>query len=108
MSTAVDARRRPSLWSYISFSSSPRRRSISLPTRSNGSAERGDERRRNAKLDYSSDGRMTQSQRSRYLKTGGILAFILFFLYVIAPSRRSVGNVVKGAKAMLTLGLGWS
>lgn len=32
---------------------------------------------------------MTQSQRSRYLKTGGILAFILFIIYVLAPSSRT-------------------
>ena len=51
---------------------------------------------------------MTQSQRSRYLKTGGILAFILFLFYVIGPSRGRVENVVKGARGLLTMGLGLS
>ncbi|KAF3483200.1 guanosine-diphosphatase [Arthroderma uncinatum] len=29
---------------------------------------------------------MTQSQRSRYLKTGGILGFLIFLIYVLSPS----------------------
>ncbi|KAK2853334.1 Guanosine-diphosphatase [Arthroderma sp. PD_2] len=29
---------------------------------------------------------MTQSQRSRYVKTGGILAFLVFLIYVLSPS----------------------
>ena len=99
MSTAVDARRRPSLWSYISFSSAPRRRSVSLPTRNNVDVHEKDDRRRNAKLDYTDEGRMTQSQRSRYLKTGGVLAFIFFLLYLLAPNHgTNIGDVVKGMK----------
>ena len=97
MSTAVDARRRPSLWSYLSFSSPPRRRSVSLPTRSNSNSYDKDNRRRNAKLEYSNEGWMTQSQRSRYLKTGGVLAFILFLLYILAPNHGAgIRDVVKG------------
>ena len=97
MSTAVDARRRPSLWSYISFSSPPRRRSSSLPTRSNSSPYDKDDRRRNAKLEYSNEGWMTQSQRSRYLKTGGVLALVLFLFYILAPDHGTgIRDVVKG------------
>jgi guanosine-diphosphatase len=29
---------------------------------------------------------MTQSQRSRYLKTGGILLFVIFLFYYLSPS----------------------
>jgi hypothetical protein len=29
---------------------------------------------------------MTQSQRSRYLKTGGILLFVIFLFYALSPS----------------------
>ena len=101
MSTAVDARRRPSLWSYISFSSPPRRRSVSLPTRNNVDVHEKDDRRRNVKLEYTDEGRMTQSQRSRYLKTGGVLAFIFFLLYLLAPNHgTNIGDVVKGMSLM--------
>ncbi|KAM5482441.1 Guanosine-diphosphatase [Microsporum canis] len=39
---------------------------------------------------------MTQSQRSRYLKTGGILAFILFIIFVLTPSSRTPQLPVAG------------
>ncbi|KAK2745264.1 Guanosine-diphosphatase [Myotisia sp. PD_48] len=32
---------------------------------------------------------MAQNQRSRFIKTGGILAFLLFFIYVLSPSHPS-------------------
>ena len=93
MSTAVDARQRPSYWSYLSFSSSPRRRSISLPTRNNHyqrdpheklgrHSTNGSLHRPTGKVASLKDAWMTQSQRARYLKTGGIVAFFLFLLYV--------------------------
>lgn len=43
---------------------------------------------------------MTQSQRSRYLKTGGILALVVFLLFVLAPGKGGVRDFVHG-----TLGL---
>ena len=103
MSTAVDSRRRPSLWSYISFSSSSRRRSVSLPTRnnhhdpyekadrhsSNGSANRPIGAVENIKEAW-----MTQSQRSRYLKSGGIIAFFVFLFFFLSPYRGS--NLARG------------
>ncbi len=33
---------------------------------------------------------MTQSQRSRYLKTGGILLFVIFLFYYLAPGGTDV------------------
>lgn len=109
MSTAIDARRRPSIWSYVSFSQ-PRRRSVSLPTRntiddpfekagrhsSNGSANGST----TGIVDSVKDAWMTQSQRSRYLKTGGILALVVFLLFVLAPGKGGVRDFVHG-----TLGL---
>lgn len=99
MSTAVDARRRGGLWSYINFSSSARRRSISLPTRntSNDPFEKANRHQRTnghpngspGVVDNIKGALMTQSQRSRYLKTGGIIAFILLFLFFLAPSERA-------------------
>jgi guanosine-diphosphatase len=98
MSTALDARRRPSLWSYLSFNSSPRRRSVSLPTRNpfhdphekagrhmgNGSVNAHNFGAANLK-----DAWMTQSQRSRYLKTGGVAVFLIFLFFLLAPGERT-------------------
>lgn len=100
MSSGVDARRRPNLWSYISFGTTPRRRSVSLPTRSNGGSEyyRKDSFAKHSKVDYPKEGAwMTPSQRSRYYKTGGIVAFVLFLLYLLSSQRAgTVGNLVPG------------
>ncbi|KAL8696643.1 MAG: hypothetical protein Q9224_002689 [Gallowayella concinna] len=109
MSTGVDARRRPGLWSYISFASSPRKRSVSLPKPNNnhGRDPYGKEKRqRNSGWGTASsniveninESRMTGGQRSRLLKTGGIIAFVVFLLYLFAPSNTTGGvkELVKG------------
>lgn len=50
---------------------------------------------------------MTQSQRSRYLKTGAVLAFVLFLLYLLAPDHApAIGDVVKGSKPYRMTGVG--
>jgi guanosine-diphosphatase len=36
--------------------------------------------------DFKGSAMMNQGQRLRYLKTGGIIAFVLLVLYFIAPS----------------------
>lgn len=41
---------------------------------------------------------MTQSQRSRYLKTGAILAVLLLFIYVLAPSGPSLSEPLDTPK----------
>lgn len=106
MSTSVDARRRPSLWSYISFTSSPRRRSVSLPTRNTHDPfEKEDRHRGNGwakaptgTVENIKDAWMTQSQRSRYLKTGGIVAFLLLLVFLFSSSDSTgVRELVKGA-----------
>lgn len=99
MSTAVDARRRPDIWSYINFGSSSRRRSVSLPTRSsaNDPFEKANRHQRTnghangstGVVDNIKGALMTQSQRSRYLKTGGIIAFIILLLFFLAPGERA-------------------
>ncbi len=109
MSTAVDARRRPSLWSYISFSSSPRRRSISLPKpnqspHDHDPHEKEDRHRNNGRanqptgvVDNLKEAWMTPSSRSRYLKTGGIIAFIVLLFYFFAPrDGNGVTDLVTG------------
>ncbi|KAI9816866.1 MAG: Guanosine-diphosphatase [Pycnora praestabilis] len=96
MSGAINVRRRPSLWSYFSFSSaSQRRQSGPLPTRNHindpfekpdrhfgESASNGSE----GFVDNMKSAWMTQSQRARYLKTGGIVVFVLLLLFFLAPN----------------------
>jgi len=103
MSTAIDARRRPNLWSYISFGPTPRRRSISLPTRnSNGrDTDLKDDFAKISKVDISREkgAWMTPAQRSRYYKTGGIVAFLFFVLYLVSGKDAAhVGNLVPGKR----------
>ncbi|KAF1999825.1 hypothetical protein P154DRAFT_466800 [Amniculicola lignicola CBS 123094] len=102
MSSGVDVRRRPGIWSYFSFNSNvPRRRiSVSLPrsnTDASASADRFEKPARHARnRSNASDGFMNEikggvmngGQRARYLKTGGIIAFILVILYFVAPRDR--------------------
>ncbi|KAI9787073.1 MAG: Guanosine-diphosphatase [Candelina submexicana] len=107
MCAAVNVRRRPSLWSYFSFSSShQRQQSGSLPTRSNlnDPFEKPDRHLRegtsNGSSGFAEDFKtawMTQSQRSRYIKTGGIIGFIVLLFFLLAPSERAnVTNFVGG------------
>ncbi|KAL8719236.1 MAG: hypothetical protein Q9181_008084 [Wetmoreana brouardii] len=109
MSTGFDARRRPGIWSYISFSSSPRKRSISLPKPNNnhgrGPYEKANRNRGSGWGTVTSDtvenikeSWMTGGQRSRLLKTGGIIALVVFLLYLFAPSNTADGvkELVKG------------
>ncbi|MCJ1474781.1 Guanosine-diphosphatase [Lambiella insularis] len=108
MSTGVDPRRRPSLWSYLSFNSSPRRRSVTLPTRnsfhdpyektdrhsSNGSANGS-----MSAADSLKNAWMTQSQRARYLKAGGVVAFFVFLFFLLSPSDNGgVKSYISGGR----------
>lgn len=97
MSSGVDVRPRPGIWSYFSFSGPRRRTSVSLP-RSNSDRddpfEKPDRHARHRSNtangfmhDYKNAG-MNGGQRARYLKTGGIIAFIVLVLYFIAPKDR--------------------
>ncbi|KAF2011337.1 guanosine-diphosphatase [Aaosphaeria arxii CBS 175.79] len=94
MSSGVDVRRRPGIWSYFSFNSGPRRRtSVSLPRVNTNNSdddpfEKPDRHRRTNSAGFMTDykgGVMNQGQRMRYLKTGGIIAFVLLILYFVAP-----------------------
>ena len=104
MSTSSDARRRPGIWSYISFSSSPRRRSITLPKHADSRDPfEKEDRHSNGWTSPSAgsfsepDTYMTSGQRARYLKYGGILVFVLFILFLMSPGEREgVKDFVKG------------
>jgi hypothetical protein len=75
-----------------------RRTSVSLPTRNADphekparySLHRGSSVQRAGTLENIKAAWMTQSQRSRYVKTGGILLFILFLFYYLAPRGSNV------------------
>lgn len=101
MSSGVDVQRRPGIWSYFSFNSGPRRRvSVSLPrnnpTRpsSTSASDPWEKPNRHSRHPSRSTGgfmndiksaAMNQGQRTRYIKTGGVIAFILLILYFVAP-----------------------
>jgi guanosine-diphosphatase len=72
-----------------------RRTSVSLPTRNVAHDPHEKAARYNTKgarnsaagtLENIKTAWMTQSQRSRYLKTGGILLFVIFLFFYLSPS----------------------
>lgn len=94
MSSGVDVRRsRPGIWSYFSFSGPRRRISVSLPRSEPPAndddpfekADRHSRTRSTSMNDYKTAATMNGGQRARFLKTGGIVAFIVLVLYLIAP-----------------------
>lgn len=109
MSSGIDVHRRPTIWSYFSFSGPRRRTSVSLPrtviTPQDDPFEKPDRhaRRRsgpaNGLMNDLKNGAMNGGQRARYLKTGGIIAFIVLVLYFIAPSDslQRAGGTFSGA-----------
>ncbi|KAF2025193.1 guanosine-diphosphatase [Setomelanomma holmii] len=119
MSSGVEvpgSQRRPGIWSYFSFSGPRRRVSVSLP-RNFDPHEKPDRHSRHRSAnsngfmgDYKGSAIMNQGQRLRFLKTGGVIAFILLILYFVVPrdglsrgSFTSGGNTASGdAKAQCT------
>jgi guanosine-diphosphatase len=82
-----------------------RRTSVSLPTRniahdphekagrySTNSASNSAAGKLEKIKNKARDAWMTQSQRSRYLKTGSLLLFIVFLFYYLSPSGTDVDN----------------
>lgn len=101
MSTAIDARHRPSLWSYLSFGSPPHRRSGLSPMRHHSDQQEKENtppknwgRGRADTLEGYREASMTGGQRSRFLKTGGIIAFIILLFYIFSSRDGAAG--VKG------------
>ena len=114
LSSSIDnlGRRSPSLWSYIPFTSTssstspkkaPRHRrtsSVGLPNYNNSQYERDDHPVTGNSSDagsfYEPSGsyskrNMNAGHRARYLRWGGILAFIVFVFFYLAPSDRREG-----------------
>lgn len=104
MSIAFDARRRPTLWSYLSFNSNPRRRSGSLPRHETPSLESKENTpskgswSRAGNLEGYKEASMTGGQRARLLKTGGVIAFVVLLLYLFTS--RDVAGVRDVAEGM--------
>ncbi|KFZ13332.1 hypothetical protein V502_06661 [Pseudogymnoascus sp. VKM F-4520 (FW-2644)] len=92
-----------------------RRISVSLPTR-NSQRDPHEKLARygtppgastlKTKIDSVKTAWMTQSQRSRYMKTGGILLFIVFLFYYLAPKGVHVGSGTKGVSNAEVSGAG--
>ena len=94
MSSGVEApgQRRPGIWSYLSFTGPRRRTSVSLPRSYNPNSDPHEKTDRHSRhrptssmSDFKGSAMMNQGQRMRYLKTGGIIAFVLLVLYFVAP-----------------------
>jgi hypothetical protein len=93
---AANARQRPNLWTYISFSSaSSRRGSNSLPL-----SERmeddvyekpGHTRRRSVTNPVDSYPTRWETQKPKLIKYGAILTAVFFVLWLIAPRSQSSG-----------------
>lgn len=103
MSTAFDVHRRPSLWSYLSFNSKPRRRSVSLPKHeilspdSNEITPPKGSWARAGNLEGYKEASMTGGQRARLLKTGGVIAFVVLILYLFtSKDGAGVRDMVQG------------
>ena len=101
MSTAL-ARQRPNLWSYLSFNG-PRRRSSSLPKPNKYVQEDNDDPlRRNIwgngsdRVDSYRQVSMTGGQRSRWLKLGGLFAFVLLLMYMLNSRNAGVKDSLHG------------
>ncbi|KAF1943816.1 guanosine-diphosphatase [Clathrospora elynae] len=113
MSSGVEvlgSQRRPGIWSYFSFSGPRRRVSVSLPRSVDPNRDASDpyektdrhSRHRSTNsnafmTDYKGGAVMNQGQRLRYLKTGGVIAFILLVLYLVAPRDGLTRTGVKHA-----------
>lgn len=98
MSSGVEvpsSQRRPGIWSYFSFPGPRRRVSVSSPRDSDSDLDSDNpyEKHKRAQsanengfmTDFKGGAVMNQGQKVRYLKTGGVIAFILLVLYFIAP-----------------------
>ena len=103
MSSGVDVHQQPTFWSYITFNSPRRRTSVSLPKSQNNIDfhEKPDRHSRTPSANSTTHMQdlkaawMNQGQRARYLKTGGILAFVLLLLFYIAPRSTTAPVVGK-------------
>lgn len=93
------------VWSYVPFSNRPRRRSsVAIPKRQYpiDPYEKFDRHRNSTHTDSMQEklqaAWMNQGQRSRYIKTGGIIAFVFFLLYFLAPAGSGTRNELTTSK----------
>jgi len=107
--TVPASQQRPGLWSYFSRSGPRRRVSVTLPRTIAASRDPRPEPADRPHVtphvtdsdgfmhDYKNASTMNQGQRLRYLKTAGLLAFVLLVLYTVAPrGGRSTASHVAG------------
>src|ERR1700760_409021 len=113
MSSGVDVRQRPGIWSYFSFNSSTsttrnrRTSSVSLPTRNIDSSSPRESEKYSRTIYSARSGRMNDQrsmhyrQRIRYIKAGGILAVVVLILFFLTPGEREKVEKYVGGPLML-------
>lgn len=97
--TATDDSKPRNLFSFVNFGSSSRRRSISLPMRSDDdSFEKADRYTQRSSTDQTLKAMaMNQSSRSRFLKYGGVVAFFLILILFFGRDESArVGEFMGG------------
>ncbi len=116
MSSGITSTGNPSAWSYVNFTKPRRRSSVQLPSR-NDPYEKPDRHTSSGKThqfesmqEKAQAAWMNQSQRSRYVKTGCLLAFLILVIYYISPAhyvgsgqnRFSAGDVASDPSVATT------
>ncbi|KAI9891193.1 MAG: Guanosine-diphosphatase [Vezdaea aestivalis] len=100
MRSTETSRRRPGLWTYLSFSdaSQMRRQSVSLPTQNNPSRDPFEKPDRHLHSGSGPSplyrGAMSQSQRARYLKVAAIISVLFLLFFVFSPKDNRVSTFV--------------
>jgi hypothetical protein len=101
MSSSVDVQQPSGIWSYFSSNSTStttrnrRTSSVSLPKHAsiaNGTPFEGRHATSNGQPDFVHAAKaawMNQGQRARYLKAGGLIAFVLLIFWFLAPGEKS-------------------
>lgn len=96
MSSSLDNGQSSNIWSYLpNLSGKPRRRTsvpnshLRTKSRTDDPFEKAD-RHSTSHMNDIKSAWMNQGQRARYIKTGGIVAFVLLLLFYIAPRSSEV------------------
>lgn len=102
MSTSIDSRSRPKFWSYLSFGSNPRRRSISLPTNKPAGDDPFEKAGRHASAHAHkstfSGAWMNQSPRGRLWRVGGVIFLVICVFFFFSPGERARVGQFVGSK----------
>lgn len=96
-----DVRKRPDLWSYISFTGkTSRRNSFTLPTRNNDDPYEKPDRHRNRSTSLM--GEIVPSAKPNWIKYGAVTAVVFFLIFLFSPGTSKVKNYVGGKRMDFT------